>query len=338
MVISDLMIYGIKEKSMAVCKFKSPAPGTPCKHYLRLPDSSEPGLCNLDHIFHCTEALKSKLPSLSVSSAKDYISCRMKYFYHKIQGIESIPSKLPIPMKAGRIWDEYMNLTYSGPDASNESFEKALSDTQLSDQSAAQVQALIYAFQELEIHTDLCKPQRILKSIILRSNLVGIVDRDYRNYFVETKLSSRPNFYDHIESIRFQAGTYFLLNPDYEYMILEVTRLPGLRIKPTEFLEEYTSRIKSDIIKRPSYYFIGLNRKSMKFGKKFMRSEFNLNELKQTYKIVSQDIRRSIQNNDWYKNELSCYSPGKCMYLPICRTNTISESLYRVQDKSRKLK
>jgi len=323
---------------MTTCLFKRPAPGMPCKHYIRLPNKDEPGLCDLPENFHCTEAFKHKIPAISVSSAKDFSSCRMKYFYHKVQGIECKPAKLPEPIKCGKIWDEYMNMVYSGPDASNESFEKAINTSQLPDYTAAKLQGLIYAFQELNIHVDLANCQRVLNANILTSNVIGVVDRDYSDYFVETKLSSRPNFYDHLESIHFQAGAYFLLNPSYEHMILEVTRLPGLKQKPDESINAFASRIKSDIIKRPSYYFIGLNRKTLRFGRKYMRSEFNLDKIKKTFQIISQDIQRAVVSDEWYENELACHSPSNCMYLPIHRTGAISESIYQMQDKDRKVK
>ena len=322
---------------MTTCPFKKPAPGLPCTHYIRLPDKNEPGLCDLPNQFHCVEALKHKIPAISVSSAKDFSSCRMKYFYHKVMGIECKPSKLPDPIKCGKIWDEYMNMVYSGPDASNEAFEKAINESQLPDYTAAKLQGLIYAFQELGIVTDLANCQRTLKSIILRTPIIGVVDRCYEDYFVETKLSSRPNYYDHIESIHFQAGVYFSLNPSYDYMILEVTRLPSLRQKPDESIDAFASRIKSDIIKRPSYYFIGLNRKTMKFGRKYMRSEFNLTKIKRTLQIVTQDIHRAIASDEFYENELACHSPSNCMYLPIHRTGKISESIYQMQDKDKKI-
>jgi hypothetical protein len=121
-------------------------------------------------------------------------------------------------------------------------------------------------------------------------------------------------------------------------MILEVIRLPGLKQQSDESIDAFASRIKSDIIKRPSYYFIGLNRKTLRFGRKYMRSEFNLDKIKKTFQIISQDIQRAVVSDEWYENELACHSPSNCMYLPIHRTGAISESIYQMQDKDKKIK
>jgi hypothetical protein len=129
-----------------------------------------------------------------------------------------------------------------------------------------------------------------------------------------------------------QAGTYLYTNPAYEYVVMEVTRTPAQRLGKNEEMDDYQSRVYSDIIRRPSYYFIGWNNKTRTFGKKFYRSEFDLKELPMTYHKIVKALRYCIDNELWVNNELGCHSPVTCDYYDIKKTGVISEEIYEIRE------
>jgi hypothetical protein len=72
------------------------------------------GLCSLPDMFRCAEDLKKRLPKMSHSSRIDFIHCRRKYYYRKIQGLQVKKRMLPEPVKLGIIWDKFLENKYSG--------------------------------------------------------------------------------------------------------------------------------------------------------------------------------------------------------------------------------
>jgi hypothetical protein len=95
-----------------------------------------------------------------------------------------------------------------------------------------------------------------------------------------------------------------------------------------ESSDQYEDRCYSDIISRPSYYFLGWDRKTRNFGHRFYRSEFDLDEIHSTYRFVTQEIEETIQRGSWYPNNLACHVPGPCQYLPIKKSGVVSEEIF----------
>jgi hypothetical protein len=259
----------------------------------------------------------------------------MKYFYNHIIGVTRKPHKTSEPIKLGRIWDQFIEDVHNGKPSKNNVME-SLESLDVNQDNRQKLIALCRAYIEFVTpdKAGLLSCQYEFNYLINNRLVVnGKLDRAYDNYIVETKLSSKPDFYTKLHNIHSQISTYFIANPDFEYCIMEVTRLPQHRIKPDESMETFQDRIYGDILSRPSNYFLKYNRKSKTFGVKFWRSEFDLDETKRTDSILSMDIRRCIDNDDWYKNFLSCHNPGDCEYLPICETGNISEMLFDDKEK-----
>ena len=323
------------------CQFKRPTADKPCTHYMPV-EKGVAGLCELPTYFRCVEAMKRMLPPISHSAITQWASCKMKYYWHYVMGLNVRPIHAPRPMVKGLIWDAWQEQRYTGklihPDLKCETTLPILYDYyDLDDKSRAQLNALTRAFDYLEIKVDtknlISCQYKIHHPIPDLGVITGYTDRAYDDHIVETKLSARPDYYNHIEGISHQAATYFLGNKNFDYIDMEVTRLPDLRTGTrgryeNESTEAYEERVFQDIMSRPSYYFIGFNRSKLTFGKRFWRGEFDLDYIERTFIFIMHELRRTIDVGSWYRNEMACFQPTLCMYYPIKQTGVVSEELY----------
>ena len=315
------------------CPMLTPTDSLPCLFYIRSTNSEGPGFCKQETRFFCTESMKHKLPSFSYSSVTDFIHCKMRYFYRMIQALQVKPQHLPETMKFGRAWDAFIRSQFeNGYD-----YLSVIQELQMTPEQMARISALMMAYVELEIKNDrgdgfLGCQYEISVPLGVKCNIKGFVDRAYEDYIVETKTSSNPDFYLQKENIQYQLSTYFLQNEGWDYAILEVVRVPRV-MKSEEDPEKLEKKIHGDILSRPSHYFPGWNRESRTFGRKFWRSEFDLDEMFRTYRFVYEDLKRTVINNSWYPNRLACHMPAPCPYLPIERTGVVSEEIYHQGNK-----
>lgn len=213
----------------------------------------------------------------------------------------------------------------------NEAYTKEISSLQLTLEQEAKLNALERAFTDLEIHINkdgFLGCQYKVTTQILNNNLIGYVDRAYEDHFVECKLSARPEFYQQKENVAYQLGTYFLCNEAWEYAVVEITRVPSLKIRDSEEAEAYEQRIYGDIVSRPAHYFLGWDRKTRTYGTRFWRSEFDLEEIYSTYCYVLHEIQETVTRGAWYPNNLACHVPATCPYLPIRRSGVVSEEIF----------
>jgi hypothetical protein len=120
---------------------------------------------------------------------------------------------------------------------------------------------------------------------------------------------------------------------------MEIVRTPDLKStgkNKDESAEDYGERVYQDIISRPTHYFLGYDIKTHKYGKKYFRNEFNLEELKGRFIHVFREIYNARWLDGWYKSDRSCSNilPGiACDMLPICRNGNMSEDSYNVREK-----
>lgn len=332
-----------------LCNYFYPRDGR-CAHTIYTGDRLN--LCSVSTQFLCTlgekEIFKPKggVMHLSHSSREVFIRCRRAFFLQRIKHIKIRDKMLPLPVKLGMIWDKYMESTYLGIKFMEE-FWRLVDTYDLDDMETAKMYGLISAHRKIGMQPQLetsdggifqgCQHKFEITDIG-DFPVIGFIDRVHTNHITEIKLSARPDFYFQVHNISSQIGTYFLSNPKYEYAIIEAVRVPGLRTGAGKYSDEspeaYRDRISSDIISRPSYYFLGYDRGSKTFGKKFYRNEFDMEELVQDYKYVNQEIMRAVEDGDdaFYKNRKACYVPGQCFYLPICDTGCVSESIFEVED------
>lgn len=331
------------------CKERIKADNGPCKHYIKHEKQNMAGYCALENKYRCIEAIKHYPLSLSHSTRMDW-ACKYKVYYRQILGLKVKPEHIPLPIKLGSCWDEAQKYLIERKidnfDCSNDDlvdkFNEIGNKNLLNEVSFARFHALCRAYIELELNqkkekSEFVEYQKLIEIELENSKTIGYIDRSYNDYFVETKLSSRPDFYRNLHSITSQVGTYFLGNPDYKHCIVEITRLPGQRTGNGKFEgespEAFEERVFQDIVSRPSYYFIGFDRKKRTFGVKFWRKEFDLDKLKRTYEHIEREIKETIANDSWYENYNACHVPGQCFYYPICSTGVISEEIYEMREK-----
>lgn len=311
------------------CQYKIPSENSICTKYIDPDTEDQPGFCSKNYYFHCIEDLTNKIPRISFSSVKNFLRCSNLYYFSNICGIRKKPNFLNEAIKAGSMWGNFLAARHGQPQTNKEKFIQVY---QPSDITLAKVNALMKAHVDLAVSVDKnCECEKEFLIPFYQWQLHGFIDRAYDDYIVESKLSARPDNYLSIPNIEMQAGTYLYSNPVYEYVVMEVTRMPQQRLSKNEEIEDFQARVYSDIIRRPSYYFIGWNNKTRTFGKKFYRSEFDLAELPMIYHRVVKMIRYCIDEGLWVKNELACHCPTTCDYYDIKKTGVISEDIYEVR-------
>lgn len=312
-----------------ICQMLIHGNGLPCKHYQRPNEPHEPGFCTQPTNFFCTEAMKKRLPSISYSRATDFIHCKRRYLHGVIEGLRVRPEHLPEAMKLGKAWDLILRNKYDFSQYPD--MRPYIDNLAFTPEQAAKINALNRAFTDLEVTINkdgLLGCQYKVTTQILNNNLVGFVDRAYQDFIIESKISGRPDFYQQKENVAYQLGTYFLTNEGWEYAVVEITRVPSLRLKDGESPEAYEQRIYGDVISRPAYYFLGWDRKTRTYGTRFFRSEFDLEEIYSTFCHVLHEIQDTVQRGAWYPNNLACHVPAPCPYLPIKRSGVISDEIY----------
>ena len=343
------------------CKFYIHDPKTHdlCINYVD-GDPGGVGCCKLPTNYLCIRDLNHILPSISHSSRNTFVHCRQAYYFHYIKGIYVKKNRGSIPLKLGSIWGLFIQSRHNngkipatkkmGTDRqfANHKFKDVFWDIvneyQLDGFAAAKLYAICKAFITLKINVDLKDFDSVEKEFYIidpQAIIHGFIDIAYSGYFKECKLSGSPDRYHSIMNIENQVSTYFLSNPDYEYCIIEAVKVPGLKAKKEtlktdgESPEAFGKRVCAHVISKPSEFFPGFNRDTLKFGKKFYRSEFPLDQIHEDYKKMNKDILTAVRDDSFYQSKL-CYPYGDgypCDYLPICQNKVISEELFEVKKK-----
>jgi|LGOV01.1.fsa_nt_gb hypothetical protein len=320
---------------MKLCKNKTLKHGKDqCIHNIKANDGT--CLCSLGAEFLCLENKNIEVHRLSMSAIASW-NCKMKYYYKYIRKL-SIRDEYKSPaLKAGIIWDNYCEDVVKGTVDYNK-LTIACEKYNIPKAIHGKLSALVRACIELGVDSAMTINN---KEVVTQSKcsgeidgyeIVGVLDRKYDEYFVETKLSSRPSYYSEKQNIYNQVGIYFMLNPELEKVIMEVTKMPAQKITQDESVEEFEDRVCADIIKRPSFYFIGIDRASGSFGTTFYRQEFNYDWLRQMIHKVGLDIRHTIDNDLWYPNHAMCMNPFMCDFFDIHKTGGISDLIFKERD------
>jgi hypothetical protein len=284
---------------------------------------------------------------MSHSTIQDYIACNLKVYFRKVCGLEIKPEKKAHALKRGILWDTYQSVFY------NEKKESDIYDCiekyQIQSFDVIQIESLYKAFCELVVPNDkniIGSQQKFTLDLKAKNELteidvsvIGIYDRLYSDHFAENKFTSNPdNYLNSPFDISSQVGTYFMANPKLMYVVMEIARVPQLRLGKIETEEQYGDRLYEDVLMRPSYYFPGYNFSKKSYGKVFYRSEFEsrFDSLSSRYKIVAKEIVDRMKNNTWYECEQCCHLyNSQCDYYRICSTGnwTVSEELYMIDKR-----
>jgi len=332
------------------CKYHSPAflalewPKCDCMY--RIDDKDNAGFCKRPEFYRCIKEVGKMPVPLSYSSVSNFLTCPMLYYLKDIRGISVRPSHTSSALKMGKLWD-CAKQRLLGEDID---MGAVVEEYEINDMDIAKVRAINRAYKTLEIGVDPkftlqaefnneIVADGIYEDMPLRIKTKGFYDRKYADHFCEDKLSSRPDNYLDPWFIQSQVGAYFLADPAMEYCIMEVVRTPDLRSTgkfKDEGPEGYEERCYQDIISRPSFYFIGFDREKKRYGKKYYRSEFDLDSIKDRFRIISVMIRDCQGFDGWYRSDRMCNNvlPGiQCDMKQVCRLNSMSEDIYTIKQR-----
>lgn len=319
-----------------------------CNCIFRIDDQDNAGFCKRPEYYRCIKEAGIMSIPLSYSSVGNFLTCPMMYYLKDIRGIVVKPSAMSSAVKMGALWDKVkQNLLGAKVDIG-----ACIEEYEINNRDIAKVRAINRAYKALELKVDTESrftlqygfDNEIIADGLYAEHKIpikvkGFYDRKYNNYFTEDKLSSRPDNYLDIFFLQSQIGAYFLADPNLEYCIMEIVRTPDLKSTgrfKDESDGEFEERAFQDIISRPGYYFIGFDRSKHSYGKKFYRTEFDLDEVKDRFRIVSVLIKDCAAFDGWYKNDRACSAilPGiPCDLKSICRFNTMSETIYTFKTK-----
>jgi len=334
---------------MSKCEKRQIVPGgqLPCIHYIRTAQG-QPGLCKLGSKFLCTEAIKTLAPRLSHSAVQTWCRCRREYYYSYIQGIRVKDAKASNAIKLGKIWDKACDSYYNENTFMFDGLTEIIDKLEIPPYEAAKVLAVIRATESLQLQL----PKKITPQVAVTELLPpvenytmpfvkAVYDGKGPGFFIENKFVGNPQNYLAVPNITSQVGTYFMLDSSLQYCIMQVVRRPGQKpLKAgrsrnvAESVDGFEERIFQDIISRPSYYFVGWDKKAKTFGKRFYRNEFDFSALIHRYMFVAQEIRECEERGSFYQNENACIRYGDmCEYRPICDTGGVSEEIFERRDK-----
>lgn len=336
-------------------KFEPNSSMTACKYYAETENELENGFCNHPEYYRCI-ATTTKVIPLSYSSVSDFLTCHHLYYLKAIRGIQELDKAKSSALKMGALWDivlqKYLGGEIRDPEGKPTTIPATIERYDIDPMDVAKVRGIFRAYKALEISVE--PDYKLQAKIDLKIDfekawgdktpvellVTGYYDRKYATSFVENKLSGRPDMYLDPYFIQSQVGTYFLADLSMDYCIMEVVRTPQLKPagqkKKEESPEEFSERVYQDAISRPSYYFIGYSSATRKYGKKYFRNEFNLEELRSRYLHIFREIFDARVMDGWYKSDKSCNNklPGiPCDMLSVCRNSNMSESLYQIRKK-----
>lgn len=330
---------------------------TACQYYEEAENELENGFCSLPDFYRCLATTKKVIP-LSYSSVSDFLTCHHLYYLKAIRGVRTKDEAVSSPLKMGTLWDKVLQKYLGGKiydDAGQETTIPDIINTyQIDPMDVAKVKGIYRAYKDLEITVEPGYDLQAKIDLVIPFDKVwgdrtpvellvtGYYDRKYPTSFVENKFSSRPDNYFDTYFLQSQIGTYFLADPELEYCIMEVVRVPDLkhtgRFKD-EGPEDYQERIYQDVISRPSFYFPGWNFATRRYGKKYYRNEFNMEDLRSRYLHIFREIFDARVMDGWYRDDRACNNilPGiSCDMLSCCRNGVMSENVYQIRKKKTK--
>lgn len=332
---------------------------THCTYYDPASNDKECGFCKLPNwTYRCLADVTKGIPQ-SHSSVQDFLTCHNLYYKKAIRGIRVKDSQVSSAIKVGKLWDTVLgkHLGYIDPETNLPPDITALINKyEISAFDVAKVKAVFRAYKMLEIQIDPgyeiqakvemelsfdCPentewPNRKLPPLLIS----GYYDKKWPNSFDEDKVSGKPENYLDPYFIQSQCGVYFMADPKLEFCTMKVIRRPDLKStgkNKEEDADTYSERCYQDIISRPANYFIGFNRETRKYGKRFYRGEFDLDGIKSRFGHIFREIHQAHLYNGWYKNDRVCNNvlPGfSCDMLPICsNADHMSEERYEIRKR-----
>ena len=302
-----------------ICKDLDNSIKTPCNSYIPT------GFCSKPNYFRCVEYMANNEPAISYSAMRNFLRCEKFYHYTNILGLERIEKSDALKI------EKYVDSSLS---------RKEVDVTDKEDVWLQKARAIAEGMYTLGITKHIIsqdfEPQK--EFIIQRDGLPqihGFIDFHHvsNKFFLELEITSKPDMYQDRFLIEDLVGTHFLSNPDYQFCVILIIRIPELIYNENkETPQEYYNRCYDDITRRPRHYFIGYSHESNKFGIKFYRQEMNLDELIKRYKWTVREIQQCAKENYWPMRKGSCFFPLKCDFYEACSIG-ISEDRYKKKEK-----
>ena len=324
-----------------------------CESFDPATDPRECGFCKQEQYYRCI-AHKGQIP-LSHSTIQNFLTCHHLCYLVNVRGIQVRDVMKSSPLKCGVLWDAVLGKHYGALDKETKQpydIPALIKRYEIEPRDVAKVRGLYRAYKMLEVQID--DGFEIQKKIDLTIGfdkvwgdgvpvevmVTGFYDRFYAdNCFVENKFSGRPDLYQDPFFIQSQIGTYFLADPSLESCIMEICRNPDLKSTHShkdEDAETYGERVYQDALSRPGHYFIGWNIDTHRYGRRYYRKEFNLEEIRNRYIHIFREFWEANKFGGFYKNDRACAQilPGiPCEYISLCRHNNMSETIYKIRQR-----
>jgi len=321
-----------------------------CSMYLEQGDFC--GICKRVDTYRCLGDVGVKPIHMSHSSVQDFLTCHRLFYIKQIMGLGVKNKHCSRPIKLGKLWDTVLQFKLGKGEVNPQS---VIDDYDMDVYDVETIRALYRAYKDLDIQIE--DGYELQAAVDIDWNpfdevktwgtgapvtvhVKGFYDRKYPEYFVENKLSGRPDGYLDIYFIQSQIATYFLADPNMEKCVMEVVRTPGLRVNKEEEQDEsgkmYGNRIYEDVMGRPAYYFQGWNKSKKTYGKTFFRKEFDLDDVRERYLSIFREIHEALACDGMYRNDRSCKGilPGMgCDFLNACRYGMVSDEVYEIRKK-----
>jgi len=162
----------------------------------------------------------------------------------------------------------------------------------------------------------------------------GTLDMVDGNWMGEMKYTSKPDYYLHSFSAQAQVEFYFFIS-DLEVASILPVRQPALRyMEGKEDVDKFLGRLKEDVLRRPSYYFPHYDPdKQPRWGLKFYRSEFDMDEVERRLRWWFKEIQKCRKYNYWPQRKQNCLAPFECSYLPLCESGAFNEAIYTIKER-----
>lgn len=314
----------------------------PCLYY------TGNGFCKLPSKFRCEEYMKKESIRLSYSSMSSFLLCRRKFYWSYMMGLELI--ELPEALRLGKAFHEFLEkfyITTKGLTAHIENIVSNVEAVKLKDLEFGKIQGELLILGFMLAYDELCS-KMAYKQIDYRLGgvpehfwewvsedelitLNGYVDLYHKNsnYIAEFKYTSNPTNYN-IFSMRNQLALYFL-GTDCDKAIVRTFRKPYSTRKKDILCGAVVAKVKEDVLARPKYYINDTI---------YYRQEFETiikDEVIPRVKLIVSEIRNCLKSDDpvhqFYQN--IGYHCDDCMYIHICKTGGVPESLYQKRGGSK---
>jgi len=257
------------------------------------------------------------------SHLNDFERCPRLFWYINEQGIEVKPEASPVVQRCG----SYLHSLVAGS-------EEQIYFSDVEEREKRQVEVIYDCMVELDLIPEVHHEVFFQREITSTISVEGTLDMVKGNWFGEMKYTTKPDYYLHTFSAQAQLEFYFFISGLEVASILPV-RQPALRyMEGKEDVDKFLGRLKEDVLRRPSYYFPHYDPdKQPRWGLKFYRSEFDMDEVERRLRWWFKEIKKCREFDYWPQRKQNCLAPFECSYLSLCESGAFNEAIYTIRKK-----